>query len=79
MRNNGGHVRPPAGSINYNITVQIPKHTSGDDSTCTNFGIATLVEIWNGHDAKVTVTPGADTNLVGVVGVSVNTQVSIFT
>jgi hypothetical protein len=73
LENNSGHIRPPAGGLIFTINVEIPKHTSGRYRTDTNGGITSLVELWSGHDPKVTVTPGADTNLVGVIGVTVKT------
>jgi len=77
--NNGGHVRPPVGSLNFNINVEIPKYASGRDSTNRNGGITTLVEIHGGQDTKVTVTTGEVNNLIGIDGLNSNTQVNLYT
>ena len=79
LRKNDGHITPPADSLNYNITVEVPNRTSGDDSTDPNFGIDTLVEIAFGRDPNVTVTPKLDTTVIDVIGVTVKTQINIFT
>jgi hypothetical protein len=39
LENNSGHIRPPAGGHNFNISVEITKHISSRDSTDTNGGI----------------------------------------
>jgi len=76
--NNGGHVRPPAGSLSFNISVEIPIHKSGGDRRDQNSGINTLVELYGGRDPNVTVTPGEDTNLISIIGVGSNTVVNLF-
>jgi len=77
--NNGGHVRPPAGSLNFNINVEIPKYASGRDSTNRNGGITTLLEIHGGQDTNVTVATGEVNNLIGIAGLNSNTQVNLYT
>jgi len=76
--NNGGHVRPPAGSLIFNINVEIPNLTSQGVSTNRNGGIERLVEIYDGRDPNITVTEGADTTFIGVVGVNTNTKLNSF-
>ena len=66
--NNGGHVRPPAGSLRFNINVEIPNYTSKGVSTIPNDGIERLVEITQGPDPNITVTEGTETTFIGVVG-----------
>jgi hypothetical protein len=63
LENNGGHKRQPAGGLKFNITVEITNHISGGDSTDTNGGITTFVEIWSGHDPHFTVLTGNTENL----------------
>jgi len=77
--NNGGHVKPPVGSLNFNINVEIPKHKSGGDIRDPNIEITTLVELYGGRDApNVSVTLGEDNNIIDVLGVDANTQVRFF-
>jgi hypothetical protein len=78
LPNNGGHVRPPVGSLNFNISFDIPKQKSVGDTTDQNGGITTLVEEWGGRDPNVTVTPGEDSVGVAVFNVNANTQNKYF-
>jgi hypothetical protein len=75
LSNNGGHIRPPVGTLNFNISVEIPNPKSRADQ---NGGITTLVEVWNGRDPNVTVTPGEDSVGVAVFNVNANTQTKFF-
>ena len=79
LQNNGGRISHSAGGLNFIITVGIPKHKSGRDSTDTNGGITSLVEVLNGHGPNFTVTRGTVTSLVAVAGVTSGTAVSFFT
>jgi hypothetical protein len=79
LQNNSGHISHSAGGLNFIITVQIPKHKSGRDSTDTNGGITSLVEVLNGLGPNFTVTSGTVTSLVAVAGVTSGTAVSFFT
>jgi hypothetical protein len=45
-RNNGGHVKPQAGTSNYTLTIEIPR--SDHDRRNPNGGITTLVKIESG-------------------------------
>ena len=76
--NNGGHVTPPAGSLRFNINVEIPNYTSKGDSAIPNGGIERLVEITQGPDPNITVTEGADTTFIGVVGVNTNRKMNFY-
>ena len=78
LKNNGGYIRPPAGGLNFNNTVEIPKHTSGRDSTDTNGGITTFVEVSNDRGPKLTVTSEIDTSLFAVAGVTSGREESFF-
>ena len=79
LSNNGGHVKPPVGSLSFNINVEIPIHKSGGDIRDPNIGITTLVELYGGGDApNVTVTLGEDNNIIDVLGVDANTLVRFF-
>ena len=79
LQNNVGHISHSAGGLNFIITVEIPKHISGRDSTDTNGGITTLVEVSNDYGPNVTVTLETDTNFIAVAGVTSGTEVSFFT
>ena len=78
LRNNYEHDTPPAGRFNFNIIIEIPNLTSKGDSTFPNGGIERLVEITQGPDPNITVTEGADTTFIGVVGVNTNTKVNFY-
>jgi hypothetical protein len=82
-RNNGGNVKPPAAGFTYNVSVAIPKETSGGDSTDQNGGIKTLVEIepvhGPGRDPNFTITTEGTNTLVGISNVDTNTELNIFT
>ena len=79
MENNSILIRPPADSLNFNITIEIPKHISSGDSTDTNGGITTLVEVSNDRGPNLTVTSEIDTSLVAVAGVTSGREESFFT
>ena len=79
LKNNGGHIRPPAGGLNFTITVEIPKYTSGRDSRDTNGGITSLVEVSNDCGPNLRVTSEIDTSLVAVAGVTSGREESFFT
>ena len=77
LENNGGHIRPPTGGLNFNISVQIQNHTSVGDSTDTNGGIKALVEI-RGHDTNVAELTGNTETLIGVTSLSSGTVASVY-
>ena len=77
-RNNGGQVRPPAGPFTYNLIVEIPKTTSGGDSTHRNGGITTLVELDPGTDTNVTISENERNFIVGVDGLNADSSIDIF-
>jgi hypothetical protein len=79
LQNNGGRISHSAGGLNYIITVEIPKHTSGRDSRDTDGGITTLEEVLNDRGPNVTVTSETVTSLAVVAGVTSGTAVSFFT
>ena len=78
LENNVGHVRPSAGGLNFNISVEIPKHISSRDSTDTNGGITTLVEVWTSHDPNVTIPIESSINVATNTCVDGGTEVNIF-
>jgi hypothetical protein len=75
LQNNSGHNRPPAGGLNFTITVGIPKHTSGRDSRDTNGGITSLVEVSNSNAANVTTEVSSSLIIVGIVNINANTEI----
>ena len=79
LENNSGHIRPPAGGLNFTINVEIPKHTSGCDSTDTNGGITSLLEVWSGHDPNFTVLSGDTENIAALFKLGTNIEILTFT
>jgi len=78
LENNCGHIRPIAGGLIFTINVEIPKHTSGRDSTDTNGGITSLVEVWSGHDPNFTISIEASVNVASIIGVGADADDSVF-
>jgi len=76
--NNGGHVRPPVGILSFNTSFEITNYTLGGDSTDPNGGISNLVEIYEGRDPSVSVTPKVKRSIVGVTGVSSKTLIDYY-
>jgi hypothetical protein len=79
LENNGGHIRPPAGGLSFNITVEIPKHISSRDSIDPNGGITALLEVWSGHDPNFTVLSGDTENIAALFKLGTNTEILTFT
>jgi hypothetical protein len=79
-RNNGGHIKPQVGTFNYTLTVNVPRVTPGPDRTDPNGGITTLVEIRNerGNDPNVTVMITETLSIIGVDGISADTDLTLF-
>jgi hypothetical protein len=76
-RNNGGQLKPPADPILYNITMEIPRSTSGGDNGRQNGGITTLLEITNINDPNVTVSQTATSTFVNVLNAGTGSSVSL--
>jgi hypothetical protein len=79
-----GQVRPPAGGLNYNITVIIPRdhHTPDCDGSDQDGEIRSLIEIealrGRGRDPNVTITPTAEGNVVAVSNAGADTGFNFY-
>ena len=78
FENNSKLIRTPARDLNFTITVEIPKHTSSRDSTDTNGGITTLVDVRTSHDPNFTIPIESSINVATITCVDGGTEVNIF-
>jgi hypothetical protein len=75
--NNGGHVPPSVGELNFNISFAIPIQTSGGDPVAPN-EVDAAVEVWGGDGTDVVVTQESDSISIGISAVSANTPIVIY-